>query len=151
MTDEEKAQIRGMLLAGRSHNSIARQIGRNQSTVSDYARREGITPVNRVPRKAIEARKHHALEDKLAYTNTLMEKVLEIGRSVTTGREAKEVSTAWGILCDKFLLLTGQPTSRSETHSTRSGALSGVNLEEELRKLDAMAAEHEAEIQRDNE
>ena len=53
LSTEEKQHIRVLLLAGQSHNAIAKQVGRSQSTVSAFATREGISPANPAPRVAI--------------------------------------------------------------------------------------------------
>src|SRR4028119_662017 len=98
---EERERIRALLLAGASHNSIAKQVGRSQSTVSAFAQREGITPVNRAPQSAIERRREFALEARLEATGELMSKVLEIAATAETGRAIKECAVAWGVLCDK--------------------------------------------------
>ena len=136
LSTEEKARIRALLLAGQSHNAIAKQVGRSQSTVSGFAQREGITPANQAPRQAIEARREFALEARLAATGELMSKVIEIAESATTGREIKECAVAWGVLCDKSAIMEGLPSSRTETHTTRAGA-GGLNLEEAFARLDA--------------
>ena len=65
LSTDERARIRALLLAGQSHNAIAKQVGRSQSTISAFASREGISPVNQAPRAAIERRKEFALEARL--------------------------------------------------------------------------------------
>jgi transposase len=137
LSTDERARIRALLLAGQSHNAIAKQVGRSQSTISAFASREGISPVNQAPRAAIERRKEFALEARLEATGELMAKVLEIAETASTGREIKELSIAWGVLCDKSAIMEGLPANRTETHTSSARAGSPVlNLEEEFRKLD---------------
>jgi hypothetical protein len=133
LTTQEISTIRAMLLSGQSHNSIAKQVGRAQSTISAFALREGIAPVNQAPGPAIERRKEFALEARLEATGELMAKVREIAADAKSGREIKECSIAWGVLCDKSAIMEGLPSSRTETHTTSGG---GLNLEEAFRKLD---------------
>jgi IS30 family transposase len=148
LTTEESSRIRALLLAGMSHNAIAKQVGRAQSTVSAFAQREGIAPVNQAPVSAIERRKVVlSLEARLEATGELMVKVREIAEQATTGREIKECSVAWGVLCDKSTIMEGLPSSRTETHTSSMRAGSPVlNLEEEFRALDDRL-EAEARVQ----
>jgi len=148
LTTEESSRIRALLLAGMSHNAIAKQVGRAQSTVSAFAQREGIAPVNQAPREAIERRKESALEARLEATGELMAKVLEIAETASSGREIKECAVAWGVLCDKSAIMEGLPANRTETHTSSSGPGVGkmFNLEEEFKALDDKL-EREAEEQ----
>jgi hypothetical protein len=134
LTDEEKALIRQLLKDERSHNSIARELNRSQSTISDFARREGIVPVSRTPVSAIQRRREFALEERLEATGEIMAKVLEIAATAKSGREIKECSVAWGVLCDKRAIMEGLPSSRTETRSTQGPGT--INLEEEFKRLD---------------
>jgi hypothetical protein len=134
LTEEEITRIKTMLLSGQSHNSIARQVGRAQSTVSELARREGIAPVNQAPLSAIERRKEFTLEARLEATGELMSKVLEIAATAKSGREIKECSVAWGVLCDKRAIMEGLPSSRTETRTAPDPGI--INLEEEFRRID---------------
>jgi hypothetical protein len=131
-----------------SHNAIAKQVGRAQSTVSAFAQREGIAPVNQAPVSAIERRVVLSLEARLEATGALMSKVLEIAEQATTGREIKECSVAWGVLCDKSAIMEGLPANRTETHTSSGGLGVGkmFNLEEEFKALDDKL-EREAEGQ----
>ena len=54
LTNDECTSIREMLHNGESHNSIAKKVGRAQSTISAFAQREGINPVNRFFRESGE-------------------------------------------------------------------------------------------------
>lgn len=134
LTDTEKVLIRELLDDEQSHNSIAKRVGRSQSTISDFAKREGIAPVNRTPVSAIERRREFALEERLEATGELMAKVLEIAAHAKSGREIKECSVAWGVLCDKRAIMEGLPSSRTETRSTQGPGT--INLEEEFKRLD---------------
>jgi Helix-turn-helix domain len=139
LSTEEKQHIRVLLLAGQSHNAIAKQVGRSQSTVSAFATREGISPANPAPRVAIERRKEFALEARLEATGELMAKVLEIAEIAESGREIKECAVAWGVLCDKSAIMEGLSSSRTETHKTRGAGT--INLEEEFARLDKLQDE----------
>ena len=142
---EERERIRALLLAGTSHNSIAKQVGRSQSTVSAFAQRKGIAPVNRAPQTAIERRREFALEARLEATGELMSKVLKIAATAETGRDIKECAVAWGVLCDKSAIMEGLPSSRTDTRTTHTthGAVPVLNLEEEFARIDAQAEEQQ--------
>jgi hypothetical protein len=131
---EKRSDALALLLAGQSHNAIAKQVGRSQSTVSAFAQREGTAPVNGAPREAIERRKEFALGATLETTGELMAKVLEIAETAEAGREIKECAVAWGVLCDNSAIMEGLPLSRTEMHTTRG---STIDLEQEWAKLDA--------------
>jgi IS30 family transposase len=98
LTNDECASIREMLHNGESHNSIAKKVGRAQSTISAIAQREGINPVNRTPQSAIDRRREFALQERLEAADELLAKVLEVARSASTGREVKECAVAFGVL-----------------------------------------------------
>jgi hypothetical protein len=135
LSPEEMSEIRERLGANQSHNSIAKKLGRAQSTISEFAKREGISPLpERTPRVANEARKGFALEARLEATGELMAKVLEIAAHAESGREIKECSVAWGVLCDKRAIMEGLLSSRTETRSTQGPGT--INLEEEFKRLD---------------
>jgi IS30 family transposase len=141
LTDKEMSLIRELLEGGHSHNSIAKQVGRSQSTISEFAKREGIAPIKKAPLSAIERRIEFALEARLEATGELMAKVLEIAATAKSGREIKECSVAWGVLCDKRAIMEGLPSSRTETRTTRGEK--GINLEEEFRRLDEQLEEEQ--------
>jgi IS30 family transposase len=134
LTNEECASIREMLGNGESHNSIAKKVGRAQGTISAFAQREGINPAYRAPQTAIERRREFALEERIEATGELMEKVLEIARDAKSGREIKECSVAWGVLCDKKAVMEGLPSARTETHATRASA--HLDLRAEFERID---------------
>src|SRR5690606_27504133 len=60
VTPEERKQIIEALLAGESQNSIAKRLGRSQTTIYRIAKAEGIDSVNPPPKKANEARVKYA-------------------------------------------------------------------------------------------
>jgi predicted transcriptional regulator len=140
LTAAECQRIDQLLAEGLSHNKVAKEMGRSQSTVSAYAKRSGQTPIiHRTPNEAIARRVELSLESRLDATSELKAKVMELARVAKSGREMKDLATAWGILTDKVLLLQGLPTSRSEFNSTRATAT--LNLQEEFSKLDRALAE----------
>jgi hypothetical protein len=138
-----------MLLSGQSHNSIARQVGRAQSTVSELARREGIAPVNQAPLSAIERRKEFTLEARLEATGELMSKVLEIAATAKSGREIKECSVAWGVLCDKRAIMEGLPSSRTESRTTPGPG--SFDLAAEFAKLDRAMEEEQERLEQERQ
>jgi thioredoxin-like negative regulator of GroEL len=146
LSDEECQLIEELLAGGESHNSVAARIGRSQLTVSKYAKRAGITPLHRTPTEAIERRKEFSLEQRLEDTGILMEKVLEIARDAKNGRDIKECSIAWGVLCDKKAVMEGLPSSRTETHTTRASA--HLDLRAEFERIDQQLEEEWAASQR---
>jgi IS30 family transposase len=139
LTNDECTSIREMLHNGESHNSIAKKVGRAQSTISAFAQREGINPVNRTPQSAIDRRREFALEERIEATGELMAKVLQIARDAKSGREIKECSVAWGVLCDKKAVMEGLPSSRTETHTTRASA--NLDLKAEFERIDQQLEE----------
>jgi len=68
-----------------------------------------------------------------------MQKVLEITRDAKSGRDIKECSIAWGVLCDKKAVLEGLPSSRTETHTTRASA--HLDLRAEFERIDQQLEE----------
>src|SRR5215210_8114787 len=145
LTQAERDRIDQLLALGMSHNKIAAEVGRAQSTVSAYAKKTGQTPVHRTPIEAIERRIDLSIEKRIEHTAEIMGKVLEIVRAATTGREVKEASTAWAILIDKLNILEGRPASISESRSTRGGEGSTMNLQEEFERIDRELAEEARE------
>jgi hypothetical protein len=139
LSKEECAHIREMLHNGESHNSIAKKVGRAQSTISAFAQREGINPVNRTPQSAIDRRREFALQERVEAADELLAKVLEVARSASTGREVKECAVAFGVLVDKKNLMEGLPSSRHELHSTRATAT--IDLAQEFAKIDQQLQE----------
>ena len=137
LTDEEKALIREMLEDEQSHNSIARQIGRSQSTVSEFAKREGYSPLpERTPQVANQARRDFAKAERLELLNRAFEIAADmLERGGLSARDFKELMTAVAIGIDKRRLEEGEPNSVHETRSGHPGA-KPLNLEEEFRKID---------------
>ena len=137
LTHEEKALIRELLEDEQSHNSIAKRLSRAQSTISEFAKREGFSPLpERTPRLANQARKDFARAERLE----LLNRAFEIAADMLEGgglsaRDFKELMTAVAIGIDKRRLEEGEPDS---VHETRSGHphTKLLNLEEEFRKID---------------
>jgi IS30 family transposase len=140
LTSTEKQRIGALLDDNQSHNSIARAVGRSQSTISEYARREGYSPLpERTPRVANKARREYAKAERLELLNLVFEKGEEMLKSPDlTARAYKEVVTGIAIGVDKARLEEGQPNSVRETRSSSGGATQGktINLEEEFKRLD---------------
>jgi IS30 family transposase len=137
LTDEEKVLIRKLLEDEQSHNSIAERVGRSQSTISEFAKREGYSTLpERTPRVANQARRAFAKAERLELINLQ----LEVGKGKLesgelSARDYKEVTTAIAIGIDKRRLEEGESNS---VHETRSGHphVKSINLEEEFRRID---------------
>jgi hypothetical protein len=144
LTTPEKQTIREMLDQNHSHNQIAKAIGRSQSTVSAYAKREGYSPLpERVPTVANRARKDYAKAERRELLNQAFETASQmLERGGLTARELKELMTAVGITLDKARLEEGSPNS---VHETRSGGPHAgvINLEEEFARLDKLQEEED--------
>jgi hypothetical protein len=138
LTQAEKDRIDQLLAEGMSQKKIAAEVGRAQSTISLHCKRTGQLPVHRTPVEAIERHIGLSIEKRIERTAELMDKVMDIARKAKTGREIKEVSTAWAILIDKTAVLEGRPSSISESRTPARGFEGKtINLEEEFAKLDA--------------
>ena len=144
LSSYEKQTIRGMLDQGRSHNSIGKALRRSQSTISDFAKREGYSPLpERTPTVANQARREYGKAERLELISLVFERGEEmLQKPGLTPREYKEVTTGIAIGIDKSRLEKGSPNS---VHETRSGAmqLGTINLEEEFARLDALQEEEE--------
>ena len=152
LTDEEKVLIRELLEDEQSHNSIAKQVGRSQSTISEFAKREGYSPVpERTPRVANQARRDFAKVERLELLNQAFEIAADmLERGGLSAREFKELMTGVAIGIDKRRLEEGEPNS---VHETRSGHPhhDKLNLEEEFAKLDAQLEEEQQRKQQASE
>src|SRR5918993_918095 len=117
-------------------------VGRAQSTVSSVAAREGLSaPRPRTPIQANHARRVYAREQR----RELLDKFLSLAEAMIdeggmSPREVRELGQGIGAALEKRRLEDDEAGSITETRSghPRPGA---INLEEEFRKLDAMAAE----------
>jgi hypothetical protein len=146
LTSYEKQRIRTLLAESWSHNKISKELGRSQSTISDFAKREGFSPLpERTPHVANQARREFGKAERLELISLVFErgeKMLQ--KPGLTPREYKEVTTGIAIGIDKSRLEEGSPNS---VHETRSGAMQPgtINLEEEFARLDALQEEEEEE------
>jgi hypothetical protein len=137
LTDEEKSLIREMIEDEQSHNFIAKRLSCAQSTISEFAKREGYSPLpERTPRIANQARRDFAKVERLELLNQAFEIAADmLERGGLSARKFKELMTGVAIGIDKRRLEEGEPNS---VHETRSGHLGvkPLNLEEEFRKID---------------
>jgi hypothetical protein len=151
LTTTEKQRIREMLDDNRSHNEISRAIGRSQSTISGYAKREGYSPLpERTPAIANQARREYSKQERLALIGLIFERGEELlNKPDLSAREYKEVVTGIAIGVDKSRLEEGQPNSVHETRSSGGPFVKTINLEEEFARLDQLqeAADAEAEAE----
>ncbi len=112
LTSQEKGTIREMLNQNHSHSQIAKAVGRSQSTVSTFAKREGYSPLpERTPTVANVARKDYARAERRELLNqafSVASEMLERG-----GLTTRELMTAVGIPIDKSRLEEGGPTNAS--------------------------------------
>ncbi len=149
LTTEETTRIGEMLDEGRSHNSIAKELGRAQSTISEYAKRQGYSPLpERTPRVANQARRDYARAERIDLLNTAFatgEEILK--RGGLTAREYKEVMTGIAIGIDKRRLEEGEPDSVRETRSGHPHLQGTINLEEEFRRIDEQWAEEQRQAE----
>ena len=138
LTDEEKSLIREMLEDEQSHKSIAKRVGRSQSTVSEFAKRQGYSPVpERTPQVANQARKDFAKAERLELLNRAFEIAADmLERGGLSARDFKELMTAVAIGIDKRRLEEGEPNSVHERRSGEPHHVKPLNLEEEFRKID---------------
>ena len=138
LSTEETIRIREMLDNGQSHNSIAEQVGRAQSTISEFAKREGYSPLpERTPRVANQARKDFCRAERLELLNRAFETASEmLERGGLSARDFKELMTGVAIGIDKRRLEEGEANSVHETRSGDPHHGKRLNLEEEFRKLD---------------
>ena len=137
LTTEEITRIKQLLDSGQSHNSIARQVGRAQSTISEFAKQEGYSPLpERTPRVANKARRDFAKAERMELLNLGFEVAWEkLESSELSPRDYKELMTGVAIAIDKRRLEEGQPNS---VHETSSGHPHDkpINLEEEFARID---------------
>ncbi len=144
LTTPEKQTIREMLDQNHSHNQIAKAIGRSQSTISDFAKREGYSSLpERTPHVANQARREFGKAERLELISLVFQRGEEmLQKPGLTPREYKEVTTGIAIGIDKSRLEEGSPNS---VHETRSGAMQPgtINLEEEFARLDKLQEEED--------
>jgi hypothetical protein len=143
LTSYEKQRIRALLDENHSHNSIAKELGRSQSTVSDFAKREGYSPLpERTPTVANRARREFGKAERRELLNLVFEKGEEkLKGGSLSAREFKETATAIAIAIDKSRIEEGSPSSVHETRASSGSPLAGINLEEEWGRLDALQEE----------
>jgi len=102
VTPDERQQIIEALLAGESQNSIAKRLGRSQTTIYRIAKAEGIDSVNPPPKKANEARVKYARAGRIRVIEKgidYAEKLIDAGE--IGGRELYNWSMALAVLLDK--------------------------------------------------
>jgi hypothetical protein len=137
LTSYEKQRIRTLLDDNHSHNEIAKIMGRSQSTVSTYAKREGYSPLpERTPTVANQARREYGRAERRELISLIFERGEGMLKSPDlTPRAYKEIVTGIAIGIDKARLEEGSPNS---VHETRPGTPhpNGINLEEAFRKID---------------
>ncbi len=153
LTSYEKQRIQTLLDDNHSHNEIAKILGRSQSTVSTYAKREGYSPLpERTPTVANQARREYGKAKRLELLNLVFEKGEEMLNSADlSARAFKEVVTGIAIAIDKSRLEEGSPNSVHETRASGgSPHPNGINLEEVFRKLDE-EIEHSFRQEREQE
>jgi transposase-like protein len=145
LTPEERAKIVALLKeGGLSQGVIARMVGRAQSTISSIAAKEGLSaPRHKTPVQANHARRVYAREQR----RELLDKFLSLAEAMIDAggmspREARELVQGIGIAIEKRRLEDDEAGSITET---RSGGPhhGGINLEEEFRKLDELAAKEQ--------
>src|SRR5215212_6532995 len=145
LTPEERAKIVSLLEeGGLSQGAIARLVGRAQSTVSSVAAQEGLSaPRHKTPVQANHARRVYAREQR----RELLDKFLSLAEAMIDAggmspREARELVQGIATAIEKRRLEDDEAGSITETRSghPRPGA---INIEEEFRKLDELAAKEQ--------
>lgn len=149
LTDGERLRIKELLDDGRSHNSIAKELGRSQSTVSEFAKREGYSPLpERTPRVANQARRDFGKAERLELLNLGFEDAwAKFERGGLSARDYKELMTGVAIAIDKRRLEEGEPNSVHETRSGHPRQAKSINLEEEFARLDQQLEEEQRQEQ----
>lgn len=128
---EERRRIVAYLKAGKSQGWIAREVGRNKSTVNRIARSEGIESNVAATKKASQARRDYAQAERLELLNEGFDKAREVLGRIRTAKDLQAWMVAVGTGIDKRRLEDGEATDRSEhTHNQ------GVDLEAEFQRLD---------------
>jgi hypothetical protein len=75
LTSYEKQRIRTLLAESWSHNKISKELGRSQSTISDFANREGFSPLlERTPHVANQARREFGKAERLELISLVFER-----------------------------------------------------------------------------
>lgn len=129
MPAETRRAIVDDLRAGKSHNTIAKDRGVNQSTVSRIALAEGIPSINAAPKKAIAAKATYDQERRQEFSDQLFD---QLKTDVKNGVSTKDVIMGFAILTDKRRLEEGKATERHEHSDTDRGAVT--------RRMDELAA-----------
>jgi hypothetical protein len=144
LSSQEKGTIREMLDQNHSHNQIAKVMGRSQSTISDFARREGYSPLpERTPTVANAARKEFGKAERMELISlAFMRGEALLNKPDLTPREYKEVMTGIAIGVDKARLEEGQPNSVRETRAGNP-RLGSLNLEQMFDHLDRLQEEED--------
>lgn len=113
--DEERARIVAYLKEDKSQCWIAKEVGRDKSTVSRIAKAEGIDTNVAATKKATKARQDYDQAARLELLNEGFDRAREILASLDGARDLQAwmIAVATGI--DKRRLEDGEATSRTES------------------------------------
>lgn len=125
LSDAERQAIADALRAGESQHSVAKRTGRGAATVNGIARAEGIAPERSALEKADAARKTRAeaaalfseavqLDGLRKLAGVVVERIDEANVARIKPIEMQQLATAYAILIDKWRLIEGEATSRTE-------------------------------------
>ena len=113
---EERTAIIAALRAGGSVCGVARESGRNKSTISRIAAAEGIDTQRCATEKATAARLDFDQAGRLALINELVSAARTMLPGIRKPIELQQLSTAVAIMIDKRRLEDGEATNRTETY-----------------------------------
>lgn len=114
LSAEERERIVALLREGKSQTATAREAGRSPGLVNKIAREEGIVNIH-APKKANEARRDYAKDERVSLLNEGFEKARALLSAEAFGTSAlKDWSVAVGTLIDKRRLEDGEATERKE-------------------------------------
>jgi hypothetical protein len=128
---KEREGIAAALRAGGKRNEVARKFKRSFGAVSKIAAEIGITFDQSHAKKASEARRVYAAEERLLLSDEMFEKLREMVAKAEDAGNFRYLAVSYGILTEKRLLETGEATNRNENRNISN------TLEDEFRKLDA--------------
>lgn len=132
VSNDKRARIQTLLLEGRSHGAIAKEVGVSHTTVGNFAKEKSIKPAHAAPQVALAAKKEYDAAGRAALSNELFDRIRALVADPNTrARDIKDLALAFGICTDKRRLEEGESTSRSEQHYSK-----GLDLEQEFRALD---------------
>lgn len=121
LDDQLKEQIRNHLATNNNVRETARQFGVSPSTVMKIRDERP---------DEFEQLRTDKKQQIIAKSWTLMERFLEAMEEKIPSATLRDVSTSYGIVGDKLLLMTGEPTSRSDNTNKNTHDLGELTAEQ---------------------